>query len=129
MTGGKSRLTVPDWLSAPAAAEWRRMVDAGVIVQAQQASVMASYCQHYARWRQAEEELERNGCEIVIRDDKGVVKGVIVSPWFAVSNRSFDRMLKAAGVLGLGRVASVGGERRPVAPADDRPSWFADVIV
>ena len=63
--------------------------------------MLAAYCQSYARWVLAEQALELHGTEVVLRDDKGVVRSVAVSPQVGISNRSLDRMLKCAPMLGL----------------------------
>lgn len=68
-------------------------------------AVLASYCLCYARWRAAEQLLDQHGTEIVLRDDKGVVKGVLPSPQIGVSIKYHDRMLKAASLLGITPVA------------------------
>jgi P27 family predicted phage terminase small subunit len=66
-------------------------------------AVLASYCLNYARWRAAEMLIEEHGTEIVIRDDKGVLKTLMPNPQVGISTKYHDRMLKSA--LGLGLTA------------------------
>lgn len=89
-------MTPPKWLNEIAVAEWRRVAKKG-----HDPSILAAYCQSYARWVLAEQALEQHGTEVVLRDDKGVVRSVVVSPQVGISNKSLDRMLKCAPLLGL----------------------------
>jgi P27 family predicted phage terminase small subunit len=54
----------PEWLHPLAKREWKRVMtefrDTGLVTAADQAA-LASYCQSYARWRQAEEQIESEG--------------------------------------------------------------------
>lgn len=54
----------PSWLHPLAKAEWKRVLaefaDTGLITMVD-TSALAAYCQAYARWRQAEEQVQRDG--------------------------------------------------------------------
>lgn len=54
----------PQWLHPRAKAEWKRVLaefaDTGLIT-AVDGAALAAYCQAYARWRQAEEQVSREG--------------------------------------------------------------------
>ena len=54
----------PDWLNEEAKAEWDRLVDKmvelGTLTEMDMAA-FAGYCQSYARWKEAEEFIEKHG--------------------------------------------------------------------
>jgi P27 family predicted phage terminase small subunit len=127
-TGNSSAaIDPPAWLNADAKAEWFRVLASGFKPAAGvDHSVLAVYCQSFARWVQAEKILEEYGTEVIIRDDKGVVKSAGASPQIGISRGALDRMLKAAGQLGLraNLARAAGGEhaaRTETAAASD---WF-----
>jgi phage terminase small subunit len=64
-----------------------------------QESTLAAYCQSFARWVAAERLIEEHGTEIVLRDDKGNVKSIQISPQVNISGKAFDRMVKTAAQL------------------------------
>lgn len=99
MSRAKKLAVCPTWLNAAAKEEWARIVESGFRPTASQESTFAAYCQNFARWVQAEKVLEEHGTEIVLRDDKGNVKSVSVSPQVGISNKALDRMLKSAEKL------------------------------
>lgn len=123
-------MKAPEYLTERARAEWDRLVACGVRVDGQAVTVLAGYCLNFARWVDAEQVLSEHGTEIVIRDDKGNVKSVIPSPQIGISNKAFDRMLKAASILDIKANVS---QSSSVAPAvrgasGAKPSgWFAGV--
>ena len=92
----------PAGLDAAAKTEWRRVLAVlpGVICAADQA-VLATYCQSYARWLEAEAAVAENGSVLVLRNDKGEVKSASVSPFVAVSDKYRQAALRAAIELGL----------------------------
>lgn len=94
----------PEWLAENeiAFAEWRRMLDLNPgLGDPARAALLASYCLNFARWRAAETAIEVDGTEVVIRDDKGVVKGIIPSVQVGISVKYHDRMLKSLAALGV----------------------------
>ncbi len=57
-------IVCPEWLTAEAKAEWARMVselDASGMLQSVDAASLAGYCQSFARWRSAEQLIDREG--------------------------------------------------------------------
>lgn len=102
MSKRKAEIECPAWLEGLAKSEWDRLIREGVVVPtAENVTLITGYCQSYARWRGAEEVLNAEGTEIVVRDDKGTVKAVIPSPQIGISTKYYDRMLKTALQLGL----------------------------
>ena len=94
----------PSWLSALAQTEWSRVIKLpGVIESEPDESTVASYCVAFARWRQAEGVIDAEGSELVLRDDKGVVRSVSVSPQVAISEKYHKLMLVSAKAIGIGR--------------------------
>lgn len=67
----------PAWLGKEAKKVWRRMVpqlrDMRVLT-AVDGEALATFCQTYVRWRQAEEFIEKHGVAYPLRDDKGNVR-------------------------------------------------------
>ena len=55
----------PAWLSPAAKSEWRRLaktlVKLGILSDLDRA-VFASYCQSWAKWKQAEQAIQKHGC-------------------------------------------------------------------
>lgn len=64
----------PDWLNEEAKAEWDRLVDKmvelGTLTEMDMAA-FAGYCQSYARWKEAEEFIEKHGTIVKLRVDTG----------------------------------------------------------
>lgn len=111
----------PEWLTGLAKAEWDRLVVDGVVaITGHNLTIMAGYCQSYARWRQAEEAIEAGGSE----SDRGDV-----SPHVAISNRYFDRMVKAALQLGINTDRPGVSKQTKTARPTDRPagSFFGQI--
>ncbi len=90
----------PAWLHKYAQAEWRRVKDLNVVLSAVQQSLFAGYCQSFARWREAEEDLAKNGL---------VCKGKTKNGWdyetprpaVGIAARERTAMFRAARALEL----------------------------
>jgi P27 family predicted phage terminase small subunit len=91
----------PEFLSAPAKEEWARMLSLGIRVVEADAGILAAYCQNYARWQDAEKAIAEHGTEVVIRDDKGTVRGVVPSPQIGIAAGALRQMMAASTHLGL----------------------------
>jgi P27 family predicted phage terminase small subunit len=80
----------PDWLHGDAAAEWARLAPMlkrlGLLTEID-GRALASYCQTWARWREAETKIEEFGMVI-----KGRGGYPIISPFVAVANRAMGQM-------------------------------------
>lgn len=89
----------PAHLSAVARKEWRRLVkplhDMGVLSTTDRAA-LAAYCQAWARWVEAEEQLQKT--PVLLKTPSGYVQQ---SPWLSVANKQLEIMGRYMGELGL----------------------------
>ena len=89
----------PSWLSPVAKREWKRLaktlVKLGILSDLDRA-VFASYCQSWAKWKQAEEAIQKYG--LVIRTKTGYV---MQSPVVSIAKQERKAMLEAGSELGL----------------------------
>lgn len=89
----------PGHLGAVARREWgrlkRKLGPAGLLT-ALDADVLAMYCQAFARWVEAEDQLARFGP--VVKTKNG---NLVQNPYLAVANRSMEQMLAYARELGM----------------------------
>ncbi|KAA2237076.1 phage terminase small subunit P27 family [Salinarimonas soli] len=106
--------TCPAHLNPSAKAEWKRvarqMVLLGMITELDRA-VLASYCQAYGRWVEAERKLKET--PMVIRLASGVIQQ---SPWLAIANKQVELMQRFAAELGLSPVSRTRVAVRPIGP-------------
>ena len=106
----------PPHLSEVARKEWRRLAtplfEAGVLTLADRAA-FAAYCQAWARWVEAEEQLART--PRLLKSPSGYVQQ---SPWLSVSNRQLEIMGRYMAELGLTPAARarVGANLPPPGP-------------
>src|SRR6056297_1439204 len=110
----------PPHLSKVAQKERRRLASplytAGILTLADR-SVLAAYCQAYARWVGAEEKLAETPA--LLKTPSGYVQQ---SPWLSVANKQLELMQRFMSELGLTPVSrarlpepsgAVGGVRMP----------------
>ena len=78
----------PAWLSPGAKTVWRRVVPElkriGVLTIID-GDALATYCQIYSRWKEAEEFLAKHGSVYPLRDDQGQVKYMQQFPQVAIA--------------------------------------------
>lgn len=82
----------PRHLTAEARREWRRVARELLgqgLLQTVDRAALAAYCQAWARWVEAEQQMAQPGFEMVITTDKGYAH---VSPWFQVATQSLKQM-------------------------------------
>lgn len=95
--------TCPEWLLPDAKKEWRRVAKAlhqmGVLTTVDRAA-FASYCQSYARWKEAHDHINAEGS--TFETDKGYKQQ---SPWVGIANTAQKLMMSAASEFGLTPVA------------------------
>lgn len=89
----------PEWLEDEAKAEWERLAvplhNLGLLTELDMAS-FASYCQAYARWKEAEEFISQHGS--IVKTKTGYWQQV---PQVSISRANQAMMLKAASEFGL----------------------------
>lgn len=93
----------PAHLSETARKEWRRLAtplhSAGILTLADRAA-LAAYCQSYARWVEAEEQLQKTPA--LLKAPSGYVQQ---SPWLSVANKQLELMGRYMSELGLSPAA------------------------
>lgn len=98
------RPTCPRWLNVEAKREWRRVVPElerlGLLTRVDRAE-LAAYCQSWARWKEAEEFIEKHGPAIPIRDADGRVKYLQQIPQVSISQKERQAMRAFASEFGL----------------------------
>ena len=89
----------PDWLNEEAKAEWDRLVDKmvelGTLTEMDMAA-FAGYCQSYARWKEAEEFIEKHGT--IVKTPSGYWQQV---PQVSIAQTNLKVMLKFCSEFGL----------------------------
>lgn len=95
----------PNWLSAGAKTEFRRILTEfktaeGWVTRADR-SVLSSYCQHWANWKEAERHVCVEGAVIQALNVHGLDIGTKVNPWQTVAAQESALTLKAGNMLGL----------------------------
>lgn len=94
-----ARPTCPSHLSATAKTEWKRLATllhkVGLLTQIDR-TVLATYCQAYGRWVEAERKLATS--PPLLKTPAGYVQ---VSPWITISNKQVELMTRLMAELGL----------------------------
>ncbi|MDO5331539.1 MAG: phage terminase small subunit P27 family [Bacillota bacterium] len=89
----------PDWLEDEAKAEWKRLCkglfNMGLLTEYDMAT-FASYCQAYARWKEAEEFISQHGT--IVKTKTGYWQQV---PQVSISHSNQKIMMQAAAEFGL----------------------------
>ena len=105
----------PDWLETEAKAEWERlskiMYELGILTVLDVAP-FASYCQAYARWKEAEEFISQHGS--IVKTKSGYWQQV---PQVSIAHSNQKIMMQAASEFGLtpsARSRMIGGEKKEV---------------
>jgi len=119
----------PAHLSPVARKEWRRLAkplhDMGILTIADRGA-FAAYCQAWARWVEAEEQLGKTPA--LLKTPSGYVQQ---SPWLSVANKQLELMGRYMAELGItpasrSRVASIASTRDEaqtvMPPRADRPA-------
>ena len=105
----------PAHLSHVARKEWRRLAkplfDMGVLSTVDRGA-LAAYCQSYARWVEAEEQLKKTPA--LLKTPSGYVQQ---SPWLSVANKQLELMGRYMVELGItpssrSRVATTGRDQQ-----------------
>ena len=89
----------PSWLNDEAKAEWDRLADKmmnlGTLTEMDMAA-FAGYCQSYARWKEAEEFIEKHGT--IVKTPSGYWQQV---PQVSIAQTNLKVMLKFCSEFGL----------------------------
>jgi P27 family predicted phage terminase small subunit len=90
---------MPDWLSDEAKAHWpmvaAQLTEAGILTEID-AQALALYCEAFARWRHANEQVVKFGP--VVKAPSGFP---VQSPFLAICNKAWDQMMKALIEFGM----------------------------
>ena len=97
-------MRAPAHLSETEAGIWREVHALVVRMTPQKADTLEAYAVERARWLEADGWVRENGTTLELRDDKGVVKSVVVAPQLKIAQQAQDRSIKLRALLGL-RVA------------------------
>ena len=93
--------TCPAHLNAEAKREWRRMGRElhriGLLTMVDRAA-FAAYCQHWARWVEAEQHLQKDEIKLVYQSANGMWRQ---NPWIAVANEAMKGMHTFLGEFGM----------------------------
>lgn len=103
----------PEHLTKRAVEEWHRVAPQlykARILTAADLVALSAYCQAYADWVRARDEIELQG--FVITTEKG---NIIQSPWVGIANRAMDRFMKVAAEFGM----TPSSRTRVSAPSND----------
>lgn len=91
----------PQHIQGEARKEWNRitkqLMALGLLTEVDRAA-LAAYCQCWARWVQAEEEMRRENFKMITTTDSGYP---VVSPWLNVANAAMKQMLRYLTEFGM----------------------------
>lgn len=94
----------PAWLNKTAKAAWRQLVpelrEMGVLTHID-GHALANYCQTWARWRRAEEFIEKHGDVVPIKDAKGRVTYLQQVPQVAIARTLLQALNRYQQEFGL----------------------------
>ena len=107
--------TCPSWLSPEAKREWRRIVRELKNLNRNNRSTLAGYCSAYARWRKAEEVLNKQGLVQEARH------GSAPRPEVKIAKDSLTQMKAFAVELGLTPKSVIKNLNDDKKPEDDDP--------
>jgi len=112
----------PEHLDAAARAEWDRvtalLAETKLLKQTDRA-VLAAYCQCYARWANAEEQLRKVG-PVLMTPNKMPVQ----NPYLQIANKALDQLRKFTTELGFSPVARSRVDAEPKPTADEDAAFF-----
>lgn len=111
----------PEWLLPAARDEWERLrpeLERLKLLTGVDWGTFAMYCQCFARWRAAEEQLSITGPTLEILDAEGHLKYSQVSPHVTIAHKCLERLNKLAAEFGL----TPSARSRISAPAIRQPA-------
>ena len=126
----KGRPPCPEWLDEDATQVWNQTVEHLEIMQLLtivDGNALARYCQTFARWKRAEEFIQKYGETYPLKDEKGQVRCFMPWPQVAISHKLATLLTRLEQEFGLTPSArsrvSVGATRtlaRPGLSEEDR---------
>jgi P27 family predicted phage terminase small subunit len=112
-------LRAPSGLSAGAKRCWRQVArqlhDAQILTQLDRPA-LALYCEAFARWTQANGQIQRFGA--IVKAPSGYP---IPSPYLSIANKAFDQMAKIMAEFGMTPSSRSRINAEP--PMDDDSAW------
>ena len=112
----------PDHLDEAAKAEWKRvtelLAESGLLKQTDR-TVLAAYCQCYARWANAEEQLRKLG-PILMTPNKMPMQ----NPYLQIANKALEQLRKFMAELGFSPSSRSRVHAEPNKPADEDAAFF-----
>ena len=75
----------------------KQLFDLGLLTEVDRAA-LAGYCQTWARWVQAEEEMRKPTFSMVTMTDSGYP---VVSPWMGIASQAMKQMLRFLTEFGM----------------------------
>ncbi|HMR01748.1 MAG TPA: phage terminase small subunit P27 family [Candidatus Competibacter phosphatis] len=95
------RPACPRHIQGEAKKEWNRitkqLLTLGLLTEVDRAA-LAAYCQCWARWVEAEEEMRRLDFRMITQTDSGYP---VVSPWMGIANTAMKQMLRYLTEFGM----------------------------
>jgi P27 family predicted phage terminase small subunit len=99
---------MPKWLLKEGKKKWkdlcRQLVTLGVVTRVD-GTLLARYCQAWARWVAAEDFMTEHGTVVVVRGDDGQVETSKPVPQFAIATKLAELMKSMEAELGIGASA------------------------
>ncbi|TCG08368.1 terminase [Paraburkholderia steynii] len=118
----KGDAEMPDWLTPAAAEHWplvaSQLKDAGVLT-AVDTTALALYCEAFARWRYATDQVTKYGS--VVKTPNGFP---VQSPFLAIANKAHEQMTKLLVEFGMTPSSRTRVSKAP----DDTPDEYADFV-
>ena len=115
----------PRHLSSEARREWRRVTKellANNLLQVVDRAALAAYCQSWARWVAAEEEMAKADFQMMETTYKGYQ---YVSPWLGVAHQALNQMKAFLTEFGLTPASRTRIQVPERGPADDFDEFLA----
>ena len=113
----------PDWLSPLAAEHWpliAKQLDDAQVLTVMDAPALALYCEAFARWKHANEQLAKLG--LVVKAPSGYP---VQSPYLSIANKAFDQMAKM--LVEFGMTPSSRSRVTKAKPSENK-NPFADLV-
>jgi P27 family predicted phage terminase small subunit len=113
----------PKWLSKGARTHWQKLAPQlfkmGVLTQLD-GTALATFCDCLQRYTEAVEFLEKNGCVIVVRNDKGEFKFTQAAPQVGIATKMLEQVTKIGAEFGWApasrsRLSVSGSEEKSLA--------------